>query len=73
MVSSDFFTESDTSGAVYASIHVGHHERTYVFVLHCPLVLFVPACVVAVVVRVVLKIALASLVANGTVEGVIGK
>jgi len=73
MISSDFFTESDTSGTVYASIHVGDDKWTDVFVLDCPLVLFVPACVVAVVVRVVLKIALASLVADGAVEGVICK
>lgn len=73
MISCDFFGESDASGAVDAPVHVGDHQRANVLVLHCSLVLIIPAGTVAVEVGVVLEVAFSSLIANGAVEGVVGQ
>lgn len=70
---SDFLCEPDAAGAVDAPVHVGDDERSYVLVLHCPLVLVVPAGLVAVEVGVVLQVALSSLIADGAVEGVVSQ
>ena len=58
-------------GAVNATIHDRGDQRPDVFVLNCPFILVVPALVVAVNLRNVLEIALASLIANWAVQGVV--
>ena len=68
-----FFGEADAPGAVDAPVHVGDNEGTDVFVLHCPLVFVVSACCVPIEVGVVLQIALSALVADGTVQWVVGQ
>jgi hypothetical protein len=52
---------------------VGDNEGTYVFVLDRAFVFVVAAGVEAVVVGVVLEVALAALVADGAVQGVVGQ
>ncbi len=73
MITCDFFGESDASGAVDAPVHVSDYQRANVLVLHCSLVLVIPAGAVAVEVGVVLEIAFSSLIADGAVEGVVGQ
>jgi len=66
-------TEPDAPGAVDATVHVGHHQRPHVLVLHCTLVFLVASRCVPVVVGVVLEVALSSLVADGAVQGMVGQ
>ena len=68
-----FLGESDAPGAVDAPVHVGDDEGADIFVLDCPFELVVPASAVSVEVGIVLEIALASLVADGAVKGVVGQ
>ena len=67
-----FFVEADTSGAVNASVHVGDDQWSDIFVLNCSLELVVSAFSESIILAVVLEIALSSLIANGTVERMIG-
>jgi hypothetical protein len=67
-----FFVEPDTSSAVNASVHVGDDQWSDIFVLNCSLELVVSAFSESIILTVVLEIALSSLIANGTVERMIG-
>lgn len=67
MISCNFLGESDASGTVDASVHVGDDERANVFILNCSLVLVIPSSAKAVEVGVVLEITFSSLIADWTV------
>ena len=71
--SRNLLSKPDAPSAVNAPVHVGDHQRTDVLVLHRPLVLVVSTGLVPVEVGVVLQVALAALVADGAVEGVVGQ
>ena len=71
MKSSDLLSESDASGAVDTSIHMGDDKWSNVFVLDCSFEFIVPAMTVSVEVRVILEIALSSLITNGAVKRMI--
>ena len=73
MEAGNLFSKSDAPGAVDTSVHVGDDEGADIFVLNCPFELVVPASAISIKVGVVLEIALASLVADGAVKGVVGQ
>ncbi len=73
METSHLLSKTDTASAVDASIHVSYHKRPNVLVLDCTLILVVATGCIAVEVRVVLEVALTALIANGTVERMVGQ
>jgi len=73
MEACDFLCESDASCAVDAPVHVSDNQRTKVFILDCSFELVIPALFVSVEVGVILKVALATLIADGTVKGMVGQ
>jgi hypothetical protein len=72
-LSSNLLGKSDASGAVNASSHGGLNEGSDVLVLNGSLILHHSAFSVTVDGRDVLKIALTTLVADGTVEGMVSQ
>ena len=71
MKSSDLLSESDASGAVNTSVHVGDDQWSDVFILDCSFEFIVPAMTVSVKVRVILEITLSSLVTDWAVKRMI--
>ena len=49
-----FFTKSNATGAMDASIHVSYYKRSDILVLDCSLKLVVSACLVSEEMRIVL-------------------
>jgi len=68
-----FLGEPDAPCAMDASVHVGDHQGSDVFVLDCSFELIEPSSAISVEVGKVLEIAVASLIADGAVEGVVGQ
>lgn len=68
-----FFCESHTSRAMNASIHDGGNEGTNVFVFDSSLLLIESPRLISIGIVLVLEVAFSSLVANRTIERVIGQ
>jgi hypothetical protein len=73
MKSSNFLAKTNAASTVNASIHMSDYQRPDIFILYGSLELVVSTFLISVKMGVVLQIALTSLVADRTVERVIGE
>lgn len=73
MEAGDFFGESDTSGAVNTSVHMGDDQWADIFILNGSFEFVISACGESVIHGVVLQIALTTLIADWAIEWMVQK
>ena len=69
----DLFTKTDAARAMNTTSHVRRNKRTQVFILDDPFAIVVPRNIAAITNRQVLKFALATLVADRTIQRVVNE
>lgn len=73
MESSNFFSESNATSTVDASVHVGDDHRPDILILNCSFEFVMSGSIEPIVKGVVLEIALAALIADRTIQGMVSQ